>query len=116
MFAGSGADAIATIAKPIGDLANSVKKWSDVVVPQDIGTQLGSLASGVNGFMFGGMGANAIATLAEPIGKLAISVKKWSGVTVPDTLGTQLSGLATGVTSFTFSGLEPLFSIQSLRD
>ena len=102
-FSGFGASAISEMAKPLGDLADSVKKWSDVTVPTGIATQLGSLASGVNGFMFAGSGADAIATVAKPIGDLANSVKKWSDVVVPQDIGTQLGSLAKGVEAFSFS-------------
>ena len=104
-FSGFGASAISDMAKPLGDLADSVKKWSDVTVPTGIATQLGSLASGVNGFMFAGSGADAIATVAKPIGDLANSVKKWSDVVVPQDIGTQLGSLATGVNGFMFGGM-----------
>lgn len=104
-FSGFGASAISEMAKPLGDLADSVKKWSDVTVPTGIATQLGSLASGVNGFMFAGSGADAIATVAKPIGDLANSVKKWSDVVVPQDIGTQLGSLASGVNGFMFGGM-----------
>lgn len=104
-FSGFGASVISEMAKPLGDLADSVKKWSDVTVPTGIATQLGSLASGVNGFMFAGSGADAIATVAKPIGDLANSVKKWSDVVVPQDIGTQLGSLASGVNGFMFGGM-----------
>ena len=104
-FSGFGASAISEMANPLGDLADSVKKWSDVTVPTGIATQLGSLASGVNGFMFAGSGADAIATVAKPIGDLANSVKKWSDVVVPQDIGTQLGSLASGVNGFMFGGM-----------
>ncbi len=104
-FSGFGASAISEMAKPLGDLADSVKKWSDVTVPTGIATQLGSLASGVNGFMFAGSGADAIAIVAKPIGDLANSVKKWSDVVVPQDIGTQLGSLASGVNGFMFGGM-----------
>ena len=104
-FSGFGASAISEMAKPLGDLADSVKKWSDVTVPTGIAAQLGSLASGVNGFMFAGSGADAIATVAKPIGDLANSVKKWSDVVVPQDIGTQLGSLASGVNGFMFGGM-----------
>jgi hypothetical protein len=104
-FSGFGASAISEMANPLGDLADSVKKWSDVTVPTGIATQLGSLASGVNGFMFAGSGADTIATVAKPIGDLANSVKKWSDVVVPQDIGTQLGSLASGVNGFMFGGM-----------
>ena len=102
-FSGFGAGALATIAEPLGTLADSVKKWQGVTVPEGLGTQLGSLAGGVQAFTFGGFGAGAIATVAVPLGQLATSVKKWSSVTVPEGLGEKLSDLAGGINAFTFS-------------
>ena len=103
-LSGFGAAAIAEIAAPLGDLADSIKKWKDVTVPDNLGNQLGSLASGVFSFNFTGWGADAIAAIAVPIGTMADSIKKWQGVSIPETLGTQLSSLASGVSAFNFAG------------
>ena len=104
-FSGFGAGAISEMAEPLGTLADSVKKWSDVTVPDGLADQLGQLADGVGKFWASGWGAGAISEVAEPLGTLASSVSKWSSVSVPENIGTSLSSLATGVNSFTFSGL-----------
>lgn len=104
-LSGLGAGAISKVAQPLGDLADSVKKWEDVNVPEKLGEQLGSLASGIQAFTFGGWGANTIATLATPIGDMADSIKKWEGVSIPSDLGDQIGSLAGGVKEFTFGGL-----------
>lgn len=103
-LSGFGAASIAKIATPLGDLADSIKKWKDVTVPDNLGNQLGSLASGVFSFNFTGWGADAIAAIAAPIGTMADSIKKWQGVSIPETLGPQLSSLASGVSAFNFAG------------
>lgn len=103
-LSGFGAKAIATVAKPLGDLADSVKKWSGVTVPEGLGGQLSALAYGVGSFNFTGWGADAIAAIGASLGDLADSVKKWAGVTVPEGISTQLSNLAYGIGSFNFSG------------
>ena len=102
-FSGFGAGALATIAEPLGTLADSVKKWAGVTVPEGLGTQLGSLAGGVQAFTFSGFGAGSIATVAEPLGTLAKSVGEWSSITIPEGLGDKLSDLARGVNAFTLS-------------
>lgn len=99
-----GAGTIAIIAKPLGDLADSVNKWKDVTIPEGLGVKLGILGKGIESFTFGGFGAGAIATVAEPIGTLADSISKWKDVTIPETLGTQLTSLADGVKAFTLGG------------
>lgn len=104
-LSGLGALTIAEVAKPLGDLADSVKKWVDVTVPENLGDQLAKLASGVLSFTFGGAGADAIAEVAAPLGIMADSVKKWVDVVVPENIGTQLASLANGVASFTFAGM-----------
>jgi tape measure domain-containing protein len=104
-FSGFGAAVIGEMAQPLGDLADAVKKWSGVTVPEGLSLQLGSLASGVNTFMFSGTGADAIATAAPGVGAMADAVKKWSGVTIPEGIGSSLGSLANGVNTFTFSGL-----------
>ena len=103
-LSGFGADAIATVAEPLGNLADSVKKWVDVQVPEGLGTQLGNLAGGISAFWSSGWGADAIATVAEPLGAMADSVKKWAGVTVPEGLGDQIASLAGGIEAFNFAG------------
>jgi tape measure domain-containing protein len=104
-FSGFGAGAISEMAEPLGTLADSVKKWSGVTVPDGLAGQLGQLADGVGRFWSSGWGAGAISEVAEPLGTLATSVSKWSSVVVPDNIGTSLSGLASGVNAFTFSGM-----------
>ena len=104
-FSGIGASTISEIAAPLGTLADSVKKWSGVTVPEGLGSQLGILAKGVNAFTFSGLGAGALSTAAPGVGIMADSVKKWSGVIVPDGLPDKLGSLASGVNAFTFSGL-----------
>ena len=104
-FSGFGAGAIAEIAEPLGTLADSIKKWEGVSVPDNMQDGLAKLASGIGAFTFGGAGAGAIAGVAEPLGTLADSVQKWSNVTVPEGMESSLSQLASGVTAFTFSGM-----------
>ena len=104
-LSGIGASAIAEVAAPLGTLADSVKKWSNVTVPEGLGEQLGTLASGIRKFTFDGMGASALSECAAPLGTLADSVTKWSNVTVPEGLGEQLGTLASGIRKFTFDGM-----------
>ena len=104
-LSGLGALSIAAIAGPLGTLADSIKKWSGVTIPENLGVQLGILADGVMKFTFGESGANSISMVATPLGTLADSVKKWTGIIIPENLGSQLKTLASGVKSFTFGGL-----------
>lgn len=99
-----GSFSIAKMAKPLGDLADSMKKWMNVEIPSGLGLKLGSLALGVSAFTFDGLGAGALALMAKPLGDLANSVKEWSGVTVPEGLSEQLKSLAPGIEAFTFGG------------
>ena len=103
-LSGFGADAIATYAKPLGDLADSVKKWADVTVPSDLVSNLGSLADGVGKFTFSGWGADVISKIPDPLGRLAVAVGKWSNVSVPSEIKQQMQDLADGVGSFWGSG------------
>lgn len=104
-FSFLGSLSISKLVEPIGNLADSMKKWQDVSVPNGLGSQLEELATGVRMFTLSGWGADSIATLAEPIGVLADSIKKWSGVSVPEGISDQISSLADGIGAFTFSGL-----------
>ena len=103
-LSGLGAISISAMAEPLGQLADSVKKWEGVSIPAGLPLQLGALAAGIIPFTTGIIGAAAIRTVAEPLGTMAESVKKWSGVTVPSNLGTNLGQLADGVRKFTFGG------------
>lgn len=100
-----GSFSIAEMAEPLGVLADSVKKWKDVEVPEGLGWQLATLAAGINSFTLSGLGAMAIAELGTSLGDLATSVNKWQGVTVPEGIGEQLKTLADGVGAFTWGGL-----------
>ena len=103
-LSGLGAASISAMAEPLGTLADSVKKWEGVTVPENLGIQLGLLSDGIFSFTLDGAGASAIAEVAAPLGVMADSVKKWAGVTVPEGLGTQLDILASAVNEFLFGG------------
>ena len=103
-LSGFGANAIATYAKPLGDLADSVKKWSGVTLPPDLTSNLGSLADGVGKFTFSGWGADNISKIPDPLGRLADAIRKWSSVSIPAGINQQLHDLADGVGSFWGAG------------
>ena len=100
-----GAASISEMAEPLGVLADSVKNWSDVTVPEHLGVQLSLLANGVSAFTFAGMGASALSTAAPGVGIMADSVKKWIDVTIPEGLVEKLGTLADGIEKFTFGGM-----------
>ena len=100
-----GASAISEMASSLGVLADGVKKWEDVQVPEGLGDQLGLLADGVKKFTLAGMGADAVSTSAYSIGVLADSVKKWVGVEVPEGIADKMGSLADGIGKFTWGGM-----------
>ena len=100
-----GSLSISTVAEPLGVLADSVKKWADVTVPEGLGGKLAALAGAVTAFTFSGIGAGSLYLAAPAVGTLADSVKKWTGVTVPDGLGEKMGILAKGIEKFTLGGL-----------
>ena len=102
-LSGLGAGAISTVAVPLGQLADSVKKWSGVTVPSDLATSLGSLASGVMKFTLGGIGAGALSTAAPGMVQMANAVAKWSTIKFPSEIEGNLKALANGVKAFTFA-------------
>lgn len=104
-LSGLGALSISAVAEPLGKLADSVKKWTGVTIPEGLGLRLAALAAAVSAFTFSGIGAASLAIAAEPLGTLADSVKKWTGVTIPDGLVEKMSTLAAGIEKFTFAGL-----------
>lgn len=102
-LSGLGAASISTVAVPLGQLADSVKKWSGVTVPSDLATNLGALASGVMKFTLGGLGAGALSTAAPGMVQMANAVAKWSTVEFPSGIEGNLTALANGVKSFTLA-------------
>ena len=103
-LSGFGAGAVAKYAGPLGTLADSVKKWGDVKVPDSLGPSLSKLAGGIMQFTFGGWGADAFVTMASGMKDMASGVEVWSKVSVPDNIGDQLTKLADGVKAFTLGG------------
>ena len=102
-LSGLGAGAISKVAVPLGQLADSVKKWSGVTVPGDLATSLGALASGVMKFTLGGIGAGALSTAAPGMVQMANAVAKWSIIKFPSEIEGNLKALANGVKAFTFA-------------
>ena len=100
-----GAIALNMIAKPLGDLADSVNKWKDVTVPSNLNSQLSDLAKGVRAFSFAQLGGWGLSSSAKPLGDLADSVKKWKSVSVPNGITRDLEKLADGVKKFSLAQL-----------
>ena len=99
-----GASTISTVAKPLGELADSLKKWEDLTLPTNIAPSLREIGSGVEAFTFGGFGADTITTVAEPLGVMADSLSKWQELNLPDNIGEVLGTIGDGVGKFNFSG------------
>ena len=102
-FSGFGASAIEKMAAPLGTLADSIKKWEGVAVPDDLADQLGRIADGVGKFTMAGWGGDTVANIAQPMNVLADAVAKWSTITFPTDIATQLGSLANGVKAFTLA-------------
>ena len=100
-----GSLSINLMAKPLGDLADSMKKWEDVKIPEGLGLKLGFLAAGIIPFTADIVAAASIALVAKPLGDLADSIKKWKDVNVPDGLSGDLLSLADGIFAFTLDTL-----------
>lgn len=103
-FSGFGAGAIKSLASSLVPLAEGAKAWTDVHIPTNLGTQMGSLANGVNAFMFAGWGADALSVFASSFGVLAESVKKWTDVEIPKNISSQMGSLASAINGFMFAG------------
>ena len=99
-FSGFGAGAIEKMAAPLGTLADSIKKWEGVSVPDDLADQLGGIADGVGKFTMAGFGSDTVANIAQPMNVLADAVAKWSTIEFPTDIATQLGSLANGVKAF----------------
>ena len=95
-----GSLSISTVAKPLGDLADSLKKWKDVEIPGSIGEKLDVLAGAITSFTFDGFGAGALAKAAPALGDLADAMKKWKDVSIREDLGDDLQSIARGVERF----------------
>ena len=99
-FSGFGAGAIEQMAGPLGTLADSIKKWEGVAVPNDLADQLGRIADGVGKFTLAGFGADTFTNIAQPMNALTNAVAKWSTIKFPNDIATQLGSLANGVKAF----------------
>lgn len=104
-LSGIGAMAISEMAEPLGVLADSLMKWKDVTVPENLGWQLGLLANGIMSFTFSGLGASAMATTAPAIGTMADSIKKWQDVVIPEGLPDQISSLSKALSGWWNEGM-----------
>lgn len=95
-----GSFSIAEVAEPLGVLADSVKKWQDVQVPENLKDQLYALSDGVMAFTLSGFGAGVIADVAEPLGVMAESLRAWQDVQVSDELTDSLKRFANALVDF----------------
>lgn len=95
-----GSFSIAEVAEPLGVLADSVKKWQDVQVPENLKDQLYALSDGVMAFTLSGFGAGVIADVAEPLGVMAESLRAWQDVEVSDELTDSLKSFANALIYF----------------
>ena len=95
-----GSFSIAEVAEPLGVLADSVKKWQDVQVPENLKDQLYALSDGVMAFTWNGFGAGVIADVAEPLGVMADSVRAWQDVQVSDEMANTLKRFANALGNF----------------
>ena len=95
-----GSFSIAEVAEPLGVLADSVKKWQDVQVPENLKDQLYALSDGVMAFTWNGFGAGVIADVAEPLGVMAESLRTWQDVQVSDEMANSLKRFANALGNF----------------
>ena len=102
-LSGLGALSISAVAEPLGKLADSVKKWTGVTIPDGLVEKMSTLASGIEKFTFAGLGAGALSAAAPGVGEMADSIKKWSTVTIPEGLEDGLKQIASGVKAFSFA-------------
>ena len=101
---GLGALTIAKVAKPIGELADSIKKWENVYISPNMKPDLINLSQGIKAFTLGGWGANTIKKIAQPLGVLAGSLKRWEKISISPNIKPDLVNLSEGVKSFTLGG------------
>ena len=117
-----GSMSIAKVAEPLGILADSINKWKNVTIPENLPSQLGQLARGLLSFTLGGLGAGVLAKSAPAVGNMAGAISKWKGVTIPEGLEAGLKSISNGVKSFTWAFVggwsigainEPLMNLAS---
>ena len=96
---------IGMVAEPLGMLADSMKKWSDVTVPDSLGAQLESLGKGLYSFfneegIFGMASSGTLAETSQGLGQLATAMGAWQNVTIPDGIDEKLGNLGTAIDQF----------------
>lgn len=80
-FKKSYAKAITEIAPSLGVLADSMKKWSGVTVPESFKSTLKALGEGLDSFGFlKGRDANNMSKAVDPLATMADSIKNWADV------------------------------------
>ena len=99
-----GGASIGVAADSLYKLADAMRNWEGVTIPDGIREGLDALADGVGYFTWDALAGASMGTAVGPLGEMADSVKKWDDVHVPDTLREELSALADGVGCFTWTG------------
>ena len=113
-LSGIGAGAIQTAADGLNTLADALQKWKDVSVPENLPSQLGTLANGIMAFTFGGIGAGTLNTASSGLKSMAEAISAWQGVSVPDNLESGLKSLAQGIQAFSFAAIGG-FTIDAVK-
>ena len=91
------ASALSDVTGPLGALADSVKSWSNVQIPEDFSTNLTNVATAIGSFEMKGFAADDIRDLAGPVGDLADSVREWNGTGLTN-VNDRLHELSQGLT------------------
>ena len=93
------ANAFSTMVEPLGTLADSVSKWTDIEAsPEYIGQMIGTLATNVRYMNDTTEGAKNMETISGPLGTLGESLSSWSDVSVdPNYIGWMIATLATNI-------------------
>lgn len=107
-FKGGAAETLKTVSKPLGDLYDSISKWTEIpTIGLGFGAQLKTLAEGLallGDTLLGGTniagGAENLAKVAKPLGDLKESLMLWVGWKMPVDLPAQLESLADVISRF----------------
>ena len=96
---GNGADALSTLAQPMGDLATSLMWWNGVTIDgSNLGYILANIATNVRYMNDIGDGANNLGTVSDGLSSLGSALQSWNDISIDGSnLGYILANIATNV-------------------
>ena len=95
---------LSTLTGPLGDLVEAMKSMTGLSIPENIGTQLDSVAKGLKKFSWLFIAGWSLSSLTGPFSELVTSINKLQGLSIPSDIDTQLGKVANAIKNFSTVG------------